>query len=341
MHCHIIVPGFGWRADEASGLCDGLAAGALETLIARGRRLRRPAAGIERWLLEQFGVQRQRDWPAAPFRLLADGGSPGAHAWICADPVHLRFEQNRLALADGTQFRLDREEAEALAACINGHFGDMFAVHALQPLRWYARLAACPEIETTPLGSARGRTVETRQPRGSDAMRWQSLANEIQMLLHDHPINAAREARGDLAINSVWFWGAGSLPQVTARPFQFVAATEPLARGLAQAFGAQAVEPTAAAQTWMSGRGQSAVALVVLDALAAPAAYGQTDGWRDALLGLERDWFAPLLAALRARRTGMLTLHLLGSDDRLDVEVTGADLRYFWRRRKPLGTWFA
>jgi hypothetical protein len=54
---------------------------------------------------------------------------------------------------------------------------------------------------------------------------------------------------------------------------------------------------------------------------------------------LERDWFLPLLAALKSGRIGMLTLHLCGADSLLEVETVRSDLRYFWRRRKPLSAY--
>jgi hypothetical protein len=346
MHCHLLVQGLVWPQGEAGELCHAPAPDALETLIARGRRTQAapgPGLGPERWLLDRFGVARQRDWPAAPFSLLAEGGSPGSGAWICADPVHLRINRNQLILADCTQFRIARDEAEGLAGSINSHFGDSLVVYPMQAHRWYARLLACPDIETTPLSSVRGGAIEASLAVGPDAMRWHSLANELQMLLHDHPVNLAREQKGELPVNSVWLWGAGQLPQPSIRPFQFVAASNPLARGLAQVSGAQAQEPAANAQAWLAlaaGRADS-VCLIVLDALAAPSQYGQADAGRDALAHLEHNWFAPLLAALKQGSVGMLTLHLVGPEQTLDVEVTQSDLRRFWRRRKPLSVWLA
>jgi hypothetical protein len=68
------------------------------------------------------------------------------------------------------------------------------------------------------------------------------------------------------------------------------------------------------------------VALVVLDGRGA---------------NLERDWFEPLLAALRNGEIGMLSLHLSSRASLLEVETVRADLRYFWRTRKPARTWFA
>jgi hypothetical protein len=344
MHCQLLVPGFGWPQGEASELCHALAPDALQTLIARGRRTRTPASGPERWLLERFGVPRQHDWPAAPFSLLADGGSPGHDEWICADPVHLRFEGNRLMLADCTQFRIARDDADALAGSINSHFGDSLIVYPLQAHRWYARLRDCSAMETIPLSSVRGRAIEVALAHGPDAMRWQACTNELQMLLHDHPVNLAREARGELPVNSVWLWGAGRLPVLPDRPFQYVAASDPLARGLAQASGAQAQELAANARGWLAdvaSAGHAGIGLAVLNSLAAPSQYGQADAWREALAKLERDWFAPLLGALREGTIGMLTLHLIGLEHALQVEVTRSDLRRFWRRRQPLAGWLA
>lgn len=344
MHCHLLVPGFGWPQGESSELCHALAPDALETLIARGRRTRAPVSGPERWLFERFGVPRQRDWPAAPFSLFAEGGSPGDSAWIRADPVHLRFERNRLMLLDSTHFTIARDEAEALAASINSHFGDSIIVHPLQAQRWYARLPDCPDMETTPISSVRGGAIEAALPHGPDAMRWQSCTNELQMLLHDHPINLAREARGELPVNSVWLWGAGRLPppdRPPARPFQYVAASDPLARGLAQASGTQAQELAATARVFLAQAGHASIGLAVLDSLAAPSQYGQAQAWREALSKLELDWFAPLLAALRQGTIGMLTVHLLGLEHALQAEVTRSDLRRFWRRRQALAGWLA
>ena len=73
----------------------------------------------------------------------------------------------------------------------------------------------------------------------------------------------------------------------------------------------------------------------MLDALRAPLALGESGQCRECIERLERDWFAPLLEALRAARLGMLTLHVpesLGAS----FEVIRGDLRRFWRRPKAL-----
>src|SRR3989304_2511355 len=109
MHCQILVPGLiGPAAGE--GAPPPRAEG-LGTPLARGRPQLGGAAGAATWLLESFGVARQRDWPVAPLALLGEGGAPGADYWMRADPAHLRLHRDRLLLTDAGTFRLAHEEA--------------------------------------------------------------------------------------------------------------------------------------------------------------------------------------------------------------------------------------
>jgi len=345
MHCHVLVPDTFWPIQEMTDAMVGLAPEGLETLIARGRREVAPPLGAERWLLECFGVERQRDWPAAPYCLLSDGRAsamlPGDDFWMRADPVHLRLEGGELLLVDGNHCAVRSDEAEILARDINNHFADSFTLLAQHAERWYMRLPSAPDMETEALASVCGRSIYPHLPRGPDAIRWQGIANELQMLLHEHRVNAAREARGELSLNSVWLWGAGRAAPPQTRPYRLVLANDPLACGLAQASGAVAAPLPANAGVWLDRDSEAGIVLLVLDALRAPTCQADALAWRDRLTGLDRNWFAPLAVALRKRRIGMVTLHLLGAQRTLHVETTGSDLRRFWRRSKPLATWAA
>jgi hypothetical protein len=43
----------------------------------------------------------------------------------------------------------------------------------------------------------------------------QRLQSEMQMLLYNHPVNDARDARRQHTVNAFWLHGAGTLPAVT------------------------------------------------------------------------------------------------------------------------------
>ena len=83
------------------------------------------------------------------------------------------------------------------------------------------------------------------------------LLNEAQMLFHDHPVNAARMARGALPINGLWISGAGRWNGVGPRPAEasvrlIDTLVEPATRGDTNGWAAAwgALEPELA--TWMA-----------------------------------------------------------------------------------------
>lgn len=315
MHLHVFVPAlFGAGMQTVQRLP------ATETLIAKGRKRSVEFDSREAWLFERFGVARQRDWPVAPYALLGEGGAPGDRGWMRADPVHLIVDRDRLVLGEAPA--LEREEAEALVEALNAHFAGELVLYPMRPDRWYAGLPAAPDVVTVPPARARGAGVEPNLPTGGDDRRLRALVNEAQMLLHAHPVNAAREARGAPVVNSVWLWGGGALAKGGAPALRQVLADDPLARGLALAAGVPAAPLPAGAGGWLAHAPDEGVVLVVLDA-------------RDPA-DLERDWLAPLLAALRASRIGMVTLHLPGETSLLEVETVRSDLRHFWRLRRPV-----
>ena len=338
MHCHLLLPDLFWPERDSLDIYRGVATPALERLLAKGRRRSEEAtASAAAWLCHHFDLDPQDGVPAAPYCLLADGGEPGQHYWLRADPVHLRVESGKLVLADSGVFPVSQQEAGHLADSLNAHFSaDGLMFYPLRPDRWYLRLPQAPALETTPLAQAAGRSIDPLLPRGADAAAWHARLNEVQMLLHSHAVNEGREAAGGLAINSVWLWGGGSMREGMTTQFNAVWSKDPFAAGLAQAARVAARDlPEDAGKLLLAGA-DSGVNLVLLDQLRAPAQYGDAHGWREGLRQLERDWIAPLLEALRLGRIGMLSLHAFGPADALSVEVARGDLRRFWRRAKPL-----
>jgi hypothetical protein len=155
------------------------------------------------------------------------------------------------------------------------------------------------------------------------------------LLLHAHAVTLAREARGEPAVNSLWLWGVGAAPQVPPSPWQSVSANDPLALGLARLAGARQRALPASAEAWLESTPQDGRHLLLLDALRAPLALGQSAEYRECIDALERQWFAPLLAALRGGRLGMVTVHVPDSFG-ASFETIRGDLRRFWRRPKAL-----
>ena len=319
-----------------------------ETIFARGRRTT-ISDSLFGWLAARHGLPEAA--LTAATSLLGDGGTPGSAAWLRADPVQLTVDRDALVLADACVFSITVDEAAALAQTINAHFAPTLAFDVITPLRWYAQLNEASPAETiqwTPVHETRGQAIQGNLPQGAAAMRWNAIANEVQMLLHEHPVNTAREGRGEPLINSLWFWGAGHIATPEARAFDQVHANDPVIRGLVQSAGGSASALPANAPEWLRIAQDSGRALVVLDGLSAPAAYADHAGWMAQAHHIEHEWLEPLLEALRHGRVGMLTVTALGSRDGsargesgssgVEVEVVRGDLRRFWRRIKPLAS---
>jgi len=325
---HLVVPGLLWPKDSVAEVTRGLELPALGALLGRGRRERRPAVSFERWLCEAFGVRSEelQELPIGALRLLGEGIDPGKDAWLCADPVHLRFSRNTLVI-DAAGPDLAIEEAAPLVAALNEHLGEFIAPH---PRRWYLRARHAPRIATHPLSAVTGRTLEPFLPQGEDARDWRRLINEAQVLLHNHPLNVAREAAGRPMANSLWPWGAGILPDAAKAPAPHVHADQPLALGLAKLAGVPAAP--------LPQKAEDAVphSLTFLDTLGEAAQGLDAAAWRNGLEELEARWFAPSLAALKARRIHGLRLTALGDDAIVDLTLDAGDLWQFWRRPKTL-----
>jgi hypothetical protein len=320
MHAELVVPGL-LAAAPAERMP------AAELLLARGRRNQSERRSMERWLQEAFELDGALS--AGALTVLARGEiAPGFLAR--ADPVHLRLMRDHVIAVPGDALSISREEADALSASINQHFAGRLAVQVTDPLRWWARLAEPLELPAEPALEHAGRVVQ----QGAAGA---ALANELQMLLHAHPVNEAREARGAPTINSLWLWGAGPAPVEAVSPWQSVSADDPVALGLAHVAKARGRALAPSASAWLERLPEKGRHLVLLDSLRALLALGDASAASAAAAAMEQNWFAPLLAALRAGRIGMITLHVPDARSAVSFETIRGDLRRFWRRARPLG----
>lgn len=339
MHCHLLIPGLfpPFRPETRHALRD-LSLPALATLLARGSRKTLPDDSMDAWLCRSFGVEKQHDWPVAAFTLLADGGNPGGDFWLLADPVHLQLQRDRLVLADAANLDITQEEASSLTAALNGHFAAAgMRFFPTRPGRWHLRPAHPPaHLETHSLETAIGRNIRNMLPGGPDGKYWHSLLNEIQMLLHRHPVNEAREQRGLPPVNSIWPWGGGVLPSNPPSPFTHIWTAYALARGLAVAAGTPCASVPETAMEWLPAAQAGSHHLVILDALSAPALHGDVHRWRETLSHLERDWFGPLRQALSRGKISRLTLTAFDSGQARSFSASRTDLWKIWLRGKPL-----
>ena len=317
----LMIPGL---AQPPRGVADFPATPTLDRLFARAQRRNNPAAVYEHALTGLFTDAEPPPWAALSF--WADTGQRPNQPLLQADPLHVQAGTHHHIHFDQARLDLDREESAALVASLNEALqSEQMRLMAATPGRWYLELPAPLSILTLPLSVGLDMGAQPWSPTGPDAPRLKRLLTEIQMLLHEHPVNQARERLGQLPVNSLWLWGEGPLPSHWQRPFAAIVGRAPLAQGLARAVGLPLLS------TWdeppLDGHsdGGSGALLWVIEELLRPALWQDPEDWLMALMALEQR-LTPLLAALQRGRLDRLTL----------LPLDGAAYRLArWRSRLP------
>jgi hypothetical protein len=320
----LIIPDLIPPQDIATEVCAGLHLPALEKLLARGNASTSPVDTLEAKLCAAFGVQA-----VAPVRAVADGLEAGGHYWLCADPVSLRLTTAQVLLLPDVMPSSD--EAAALCASLNEHFVGM-GLHfsAPHPQCWYVRVDAEPQMTTTPLRQVAWGDAKLHTPQGADALRWQRIATEVQMLLHAHPLNQVRAARGELPINSLWFWGGGRVTPL-APAIDAVGGDYGLVGAFALANGMKSAESL---QAMLDGQYENGLWVCIAPGEALQR--GDMYAWREAVQQVELRYAQPLLKALQAGRLPQLTLEVLREDAAHRFELTRGAAWKLWRGERPL-----
>ena len=270
----------------------------------------------QRGLLESLDIAPETA-PSAPLCAATLQWPTSTQDWLHAEPIHLEAGLNDVTLVRlPPDAALTAEERDALTPVLREHLAsEAMVVHPYGEREWLVGLPVFLEARTVTPEFALRSDWDSALPQGPDAARLRRLMTELQMLLHEHPVNVSRQRRGLPAINSVWFWGNGRVSG--PRPASAMCMGDhPYLRGLCAANG---WEPP-------SDPDSLEEALTVADARR-PLVYvvrGASDEW--------------LHASVEALRRGLVD-ELLVIVDEWRVSANRWSLRRFWRRAAPIATW--
>jgi hypothetical protein len=209
----------------------------LRTLLARADRLEDGAAGYLGGLADYF--QCRGGIPAAALtreHLLGDSGDA---SWLSADPAWIQPDLSGARLLACGHLQLTMDEAQSLARPLKPVFGDAGMILEISsPDRWHLRLLSqSPLPEFAAPEQALGEDLYDHLPQGDAGRRWRALFNEVQVILHQHPVNTERRSRGLPPVNSLWLWGGGPLPQRVTTQLSGVVGDDLLLLALAKRAG--------------------------------------------------------------------------------------------------------
>ena len=289
---HLIIPYAASHALPASEAFQGLRLQNLQVLLAQLQRqstLQDPEPTPLHLPHERLHAQAL-GWPRDAATL----------AWMT--PCHWQVGMDQVVMADPAHLHLSDEESQQLLEAMQPFLQeDGLKVTWHSPLLWHVRGALLADLATASLDRVVGQNVKPWLPDQPAARPLQRLQSEMQMLLYNHPVNDAREARRQHTVNSFWLHGAGALPAATARD------TRPV------------------------------TAATVIQALRTSALYGDWPAWQQAWQTLDTTVIADALQHLKA--TGQLTLSLCS--EHAAHTYTAAPKAWHHRTWRQLRHWFS
>lgn len=204
---------------------------ALNTLLRSGH-LR------QQWSAEDCGFARLDGWQTALLHVLGAeaykqglagaelswrgaGGDVRDGTYLHLEPVYLAAGLDRLQLSSLEP--LNAAESSELLATVQPLLAlDGFELQLSAGGDWYAWCGRRLDLTTYSPRSPFVGQVDAIMPGGADGPRLRRLMTEVQMSLHQLPLNTRRERQGLPSANALWPWGAGHLSLVTVKYAQRV-----------------------------------------------------------------------------------------------------------------------
>lgn len=308
-----------------------------DSLIARvaGR-----GAIARRWHARNAGEARLLPWQrgllaalrldeagvaSAPVCALGQGSEQTGGDWLHAEPIHLVAGLNEVTLVPlQPDSRLTADERDALTPTLQAHVAaEDWSLRPLGNDAWLVGTAGNFAVSTVTAEFARRADWTVALPHGPGAGRVRRVMTEMQMLLHEHPVNEARAARGLPVVNSLWLWGGGQAVSAGMDIPSACAGDSDYLRGLCRL------------NAWQAPLRAISAAEVLALASAGPATVCVLD--EIGLVEFERHWLMQFVEALRDNRFQRLELIV----DEWLITIDRWRLRRFWRRNLPLQSWAA
>jgi hypothetical protein len=262
-------------------------------------------------------------FPSAAVIRTALSGQPASGFWLRAQPIHFAAGLDRLTTVPlRGAARMTVAERAALSHTLVDHLQSTgIQLHEGAEGEWLLCSEEPLQVQTvTPEFAAANPHAEIL-PRGRDAGGLRRLMTEMQMLLHEHPVNTQRQARGLPALNAIWVHGEGILSDVKARSLPAACGDDVYLRGIYRLHDQPVKEQPVDAASLLAQVAGPTVAIID-----APD-----------LEQLEAKWLAPLSRALLSSAITKLTL--LFDEWRVDTD-RGAMFK-LWRRDLQPTQWAA
>lgn len=273
-------------------------------------------------VIESIGLRDASDnYPSAAVIRTGASGERATGFWLRAQPIHFATGLDRLTtVVLRGDSRMREEERTLLQPIFIEHLQSSgLQLHHAANDEWLLRSDVPLQLQTVVPEFAAANPRAEILPQGPDAGGLRRLMTEMQMLLHEHPVNARRQARGLPVINAIWIHGEGMLGDISPTSLPDAWGEDLYLRGIYRLHDKPVKALPADATIMLSQlKGASVVVTELSD-----------------LHTLESQWLAPLSRALRSGAIAKLTLML----DEWQLTADRAAMFKLWRRERPPMEW--
>lgn len=206
---HLMIPHASALDEAARHALAGLNLPHLAALLTR-------LSPAERWGSDEFAPHPPHDLALAALRgqsepsVAAWAAEAGPElAWALMTPVHLAVGTDGVDMLPPAALQLAESDAARLVDTLRPLWSEAegWQWRVLDATTWLiGHASALDGLQAASIERVTGQAMEPWLPESRTLRRWQ---NEAQMLLHGDALNAEREARGALVVNSVWISGLG------------------------------------------------------------------------------------------------------------------------------------
>tara|TARA_R110002110_G_scaffold404606_1_gene623084 strand:- start:94707 stop:95696 length:990 start_codon:yes stop_codon:yes gene_type:complete len=241
------------------------------------------------------------------------------------DPVQTRLDAHTAFLIQTLYSHLDSHETSKLKSALDILFDPTNQLNC-QEDSWFCALTKMEDLSANPIWDVLGKSLHCRLPSGPDAATYQRLMTECEMLLSAQSFGTQDD---QCHVDSLWFWGFGTLPEIINTDFDLVLSNEVSIKGLAKCanigYAGLPKVPT------LDLLGDNI--LLVDTTLLKLQTQGAITDWMDKIQDYDLGWMSLLLEGLRSGEVSSVNLDL-GQD--IHYKITKNNLHYFWRKVKSV-----
>ena len=174
----------------------------------------------------------------AALRFLGETGVAPSDWIAAADPILLMPRLRDVVAQKIPGALVPDGDLEEIIETAQSELGDPGTTQFRKPGR-SAYLISSEPMPTSSIspGPLHGLRPDAFLPEGPGAYSFHRLNSELQMLLHDHPVNRRRVAAGLPTISGLWIWGGGTPPTKVPRALPMLFGDDPLFSGYWQNAG--------------------------------------------------------------------------------------------------------